>query len=715
MSEEYFQRIEQLREENSKLSSQIQAIDKEITSKKNSHLILQWNSERQITKDKETTTKLQSQISSLFTSLSSTSEQQTIKHTFHVIPLDTSFTQIFISGDFNNWTMSEMTKESELNYTYTTTLLTGYEYAYCFYSCGTKFLNFEEAIIEIPQKNNEEYNIVSFPHKNTSLPITKLYEVTTQNENLNVNNTLLNNKFIITNENEFMSSLFKLNSIIDDRIYNIDTDHQRVLSTHTKKYKEQDDILNKDFQKISTTFQKNYIDRIIIYNSVQYIIKSINPKENVLNCVRLYDPNKLKVNISIQLKLKLYSKIPIGSLFDTAYILSKQESDIIISEYNNDNKNYITIHYSLQDFGYEKEITPRKVEPEVIDLNEYNISTSDTSITSVQHKLTQCFVAFEQRFIGNIKSSSLGLVPTSEIKVYTTFYNKDVLNILHIHMDDTSQEIAIDSEFLEKNEKIANHKLFTTDGSGKRLNYKLLFQNNKLVKIFYSLSNDYIDEPPFKEIRFTPNCMVKINKGEFKHFIGKITQFPLGMLARKDKGDNPLEPMKSFGYEKEGKCGDRHLEELPGFVSLEVEFQPDLDNKGEVIMLEEPITLSIPICHLIPLTFKEQNELEKIRIIHQEKQQNEKDEEVNNAYMLFKKYEEYLNNEKLLDTFTLDELNHIMENVNKDYESLIENDNNDDDGVNVNVDKIEFIKNIQRRFSGVLIRVIRMKALNKGK
>ena len=706
MSEEFFQRIEQLREENSKLSAQIQGLDDEITSKKNSHLILQWCTEKQVTKDQKTTDKLHSQINSLFATLSSSSEQHAITHTFNLIPLDNSFTHIFISGDFNNWTMSEMTKENEFNYTYTTTLFTGYEYAYCFYSCGTKFLNFEEAIIEIPQKNNEEYNVISLPHKNSSLPLVKLYELNNHHE------SQLNpaNKFLITDEKVFMSTLFKLNSIIDDRIYDLDTEHQRVFGLHTKKYKEQDELLNSDFQKVSQTFQKNYVDRIIVYNSIQYIIKSINPKENVLHCVRLYDPNKLKVNISIQLKLKIYTKIPIESLFDTSYILSKQESDGIISEYNNDNKNYITIHYSLQDFGYEKEITPRKVEPETIDLNEYNISTSDTSITSVQHKLTQCFVAFEQRFIGNINSSSLGLVPTSEIKVYTTFYNKDVLNILHIHMDDTSQEIAIDSEFLEKTDKIANHKLFTTDGSGKRLNYKLLFQNNKLVKIFYSLSNDYIDEPPFKEIRFTPNCMIKINKGEFKHFIGKITQFPLGMLARKDKGNNALESMKSFGYEKEGKCGDRHLEELPGFVSLEVEFQPDLDNKGEVIMLEEPITLSIPICHLIPLTFKEQNELEKIRIIQQEKQQNEMDEQINDAYSLFKKYEEYLNNEKLLDAFSLDELNQIMENVNKDYGCLLEN--NEDEG---NAEKIEFIKNIQRRFSGVLIRVIRMKALNKSK
>lgn len=706
--QEYFQRIEQLREENAKLSSEIQNLDQELSSKRNSLLTLQWRSQSQITKDKETTSSLQTQIKSLFKILSSESEQTSIKHTFNFIPLDNSYQQVFISGDFNNWTMSEMKKLDELTYTFSTDLLIGYEYAYCFYSGGTKLLNFEESIIEIPQKNNEEYNVISFPHKDKVGPLIKAYELN-QNE-INICMNKINESYAIKNEKVFMSSLFQLNTLIEERLNKINAERQKAISTYTQKYKEQEDRLSSDFHKIVTTFQKTYIERIIIYNDAQYIIKSINPKENVFNCVRLYDPNHLKVDIKIQLKSRIYSRISIESLFDKSYILSKEESDFIIKEYNKDNKNFITIHYSLQDLGYEKEITPRKVEPETIDLNEYNITTYETSIMSVQHKYTQCFVAFEQRFIGNITSNSLGLVPSSEIKVYTTFYNKDVLNILHIHMDDTSQEIAIDSEFLDKNEKIANHKIFTTDGSGKRLNYKLLFQNNKLVKIFYSLSNYYIDEPPFKEIRFTPNCMVKINKGEYKHFIGKITQFPLGMLARKDKGDNKLESMKSFGYEKEGKCGDRHLEELPGFVSLEVQFQPDYDNnESNVLLLEEPISISIPICHLIPLTFKEQNELEKIRIMQQEKRELEMNEEVMNVYMLFKKYETYVKDEKLLDGLSLEELNTIMGEVNKDYGYLGE-ENGDEE----NEEKLAFVKDVQRRLAGVLIRVIRMKALNKG-
>ena len=179
---------------------------------------------------------------------------------------------------------------------------------------------------------------------------------------------------------------------------------------------------------------------------------------------------------------------------------------------------------------------------------------------------------FESVNVGD--GQKAGLVANDPIKVYTTLYNKDILNILHIHLNDTSQEITIDSEFLENNENILNHKIFTTDVSGRRLTYKLIFKQYKLIKIYYCMSIDFIDEPPFQEIKFSPNGYVKIAKGEFKNYYGKIKQFPIGMLARKDNEETELKKMKSFGEKKEGYCGDRHLDGLTGFVSIEIKFYP---------------------------------------------------------------------------------------------------------------------------------------------
>ena len=158
------------------------------------------------------------------------------------------------------------------------------------------------------------------------------------------------------------------------------------------------------------------------------------------------------------------------------------------------------ILYQLQidrNYPSEKDIIPYRIEPNYIDINEYNLTIKDNSITNVENKQNRVFVVFDSLLIGEGKSTT-GLVSTSLIKVYTTLYSKDILNILHIHLNETSQVITIDSEFLEKDENVLNHKVFLTDATGKRLTYKLIFKDYKLLKLYYNVSNDFIDEPSFE-------------------------------------------------------------------------------------------------------------------------------------------------------------------------------------------------------------------------
>ena len=128
----------------------------------------------------------------------------------------------------------------------------------------------------------------------------------------------------------------------------------------------------------------------------------------------------------------------------------------------------------------EKEIIPYRIEPNYIDINDYNLTIKDNSITFVENKQNRVFVTFDSLLIGDGKATT-GLVSTSLIKVYTTLYSKDILNILHIHLNDTSQEITIDSEFLEKDENVLNHKVFLMDATGKRLTYKLIFKDSSVT------------------------------------------------------------------------------------------------------------------------------------------------------------------------------------------------------------------------------------------
>ena len=508
--------------------------------------------------------------------------------------------------------------------------------------------------------------------------------------NITLPATLKNPKF---DEKEIFN-FFKLINEEKKRLLN---DKQKNLDLLEQKINPKKEI-DPSFTYLCDEFDKNFKGRIINRKNINYLIKFFDRKEKNIKVLMLYDSNGIKIDEKIHDKYKLYQTIEVKDIFENTYILSKEESGDIMNEFLKDNKHYIKIYYQMQvdkKNPSNKDLIPYKIEPNYIDINQYNLSIQTNSIIEVENKENKCFVIFDSVLIGDGKSTT-GLVSSSLIKVYTTLYSKDILNILHIHLNDTSQEITVDSEFLEKDDKILNHKVFTLDAMGKRLTYKFLFKDYKLIKIYYSVSNDYIDEPPFEEIRITPNNYVKIIKGEYKNYIGQVKDFPIGMLARKDKDLGELKRMSSSGFQKEGFCPDRHLEELPGFVSVNILF---MNNSQQI---KEPIKISIPVCFLIPLSPEEQIKFEKKVIIQQEMQIEEANNEIEEIYKKCQTYENYIKNDLLLEEKSLGEIKEILTEVeNINVEELEKNSSED------YIDKLEFIKGIKNQINSLLIQKIR--------
>ena len=508
--------------------------------------------------------------------------------------------------------------------------------------------------------------------------------------NITLPATLKNPKF---DEKEIFN-FFKLINEEKKRLLN---DKQKNLDLLEQKINPKKEI-DPSFTYLCDEFDKNFKGRIINRKNINYLIKFFDRKEKNIKVLMLYDSNGIKIDEKIHDKYKLYQTIEVKDIFENTYILSKEESGDIMNEFLKDNKHYIKIYYQMQvdkKNPSNKDLIPYKIEPNYIDINQYNLSIQTNSIIEVENKENKCFVIFDSVLIGDGKSTT-GLVSSSLIKVYTTLYSKDILNILHIHLNDTSQEITVDSEFLEKDDKILNHKVFTLDAMGKRLTYKFLFKDYKLIKIYYSVSNDYIDEPPFEEIRITPNNYVKIIKGEYKNYIGQVKDFPIGMLARKDKDLGELKRMSSSGFQKEGFCPDRHLEELPGFVSVNILF---MNNSQQI---KEPIKISIPVCFLIPLSPEEQIKFEKKVIIQQEMQIEEANNEIEEIYKKCQTYENYIKNDLLLEEKSLGEIKEILTEVeNINVEELEKNSSED------YIDKLEFIKDIKNKINSLLIQKIR--------
>ena len=132
-----------------------------------------------------------------------------------------------------------------------------------------------------------------------------------------------------------------------------------------------------------------------------------------------------------------------------------------------------------QSKGDAKEIIPYKIQPEGVDLNNYKIVIVDNQIVNIESKTDEnLLICYQAKLIKEESSDKLkGLVSNSVLKVYTTMFNKDIVNIIHIHLNDTSEEISVDSLFLDKSEMATDHKNFKLDFLGKKLNYKFIFRD----------------------------------------------------------------------------------------------------------------------------------------------------------------------------------------------------------------------------------------------
>ena len=127
------------------------------------------------------------------------------------------------------------------------------------------------------------------------------------------------------------------------------------------------------------------------------------------------------------------------------------------------------------------DLIPYKVEPDYIDLSHYKIEIAENKIVEVNEKETNLKVMFESQLISNeIESKFSSLVSQSTMKVFTCLYSQNIVNIVHIHLNDTSESIAVDSFFLEKQDSVSEFKKFDLDLSGKKLNYKFLFRDFKV-------------------------------------------------------------------------------------------------------------------------------------------------------------------------------------------------------------------------------------------
>lgn len=168
--------------------------------------------------------------------------------------------------------------------------------------------------------------------------------------------------------------------------------------------------------------------------------------------------------------------------------ISHNSSSSINNNMNNNVNNPIrrVLSQRFNNNNEAKEIIPYKIQPDNIDLNNYNIIIENNKIINIQSRNDDMFtIMYEAKLIKEESSNKFkGLVSNSILKVFTSMFNKDIVNIIHIHLNDTSEEISVDSLFLEKSEMVTDHKNFNLDAQGKKLNYKFIFRDFKVINMF---------------------------------------------------------------------------------------------------------------------------------------------------------------------------------------------------------------------------------------
>lgn len=139
------------------------------------------------------------------------------------------------------------------------------------------------------------------------------------------------------------------------------------------------------------------------------------------------------------------------------------------------------------------------------------------------------------------------------------------------------------------------------------------------------------------------------------------------MLSRKDKDKTIVEEKNNVIANFEGNCYERHLEELPGYIEVEILF----DNTKK--MLERPKKTSIPVCFIQLISNKDELVLEKILLKNENYQKINSQNELNSMYEEYEKLQRFILEPKSLNELLLEEAKITLNKIQHSTPAQLEN------------------------------------------
>ena len=394
---------------------------------------------------------------------------------------------LYIMGDFTKWELIPMKKNKDI-FSYKIVLLKGFKYYYSFQNRDQIIIDYNNVYEENPRTLQIQNFIDLSEDKNA--PQQFDFE-----NHMNILQATQNNYFLSKlgmdeNEIQFLEKYKRhiiackeINSQnereyneLTDSIYNFYDQQLRYIQPYEIGSK----LLNLKLFFKNRIFAHFQTDEKIKDKQYKYLFKivDINIDYN-FQCLKLYDNNNIKINMAYYNDIRSFYLInfdsistePISEKSKLYHLLSKEESEQILKDYNNDKNNILKAYFKtltnlrnnnainenidpLLGGGFRHYIgnygsiivTPEKVEPIGINMNDYEFQYSYNRITKVKNKIEGSFI----EYIAIDEAAEKAKKPF-RYKIYYSIKNNKI-NLIHCHvLDKDLRDIKILVKEIDKN------------------------------------------------------------------------------------------------------------------------------------------------------------------------------------------------------------------------------------------------------------------------
>ena len=509
------------------------------------------------------------------------------------------YNKLYIMGDFTKWELIPM-KKSKDSFSYKVILLKGFKYYYSFQADDQILLDYDSTY-EANPKNSQVQNYIDLNEPNQNKKM-----IFDSESDMSILQLAQQNYFLaqlnLTEEEFFFLTKFKHHLTISKQI-------DQELRKKTDKLYSSVNIYFNEITKCFNPYSKhNHISQFRSYlknkilaknseNNITYYFRILNISDMFsFQCVKLYDNNHIKIDTNYYTYSGFYytvipsqittKKIEPGS--KQYHLLPFEESEKILDEYNKDDKNILKAYFKtllnlkndasereqndINDFNTKRNmilVTPKKIEPQGINLDDYEFLYSLNRITRVRNKKegseVLCTIideSAEKNKLPNIYEIYYGVVNEKIFLIHCHVLDKNLYNVKLI-----TKEINIneDPHLLKKNEEyIKNNQIL------------LITQGQNILKLYYKGK-----KVKMKHVKIEENKLYILQSPNPDSIFNRM-YVTVKNLSEKIKSDL-IEQCNQYTYS---------LDEMQNGVNVQVVFDAQKN------YVSEPMILSVSPCLL---------------------------------------------------------------------------------------------------------------------